>query len=88
MSRSGPPDFLFTCDSGISSKQLLNHCEKLLVNEEDDDSKIAQGKIEKSDISQNEDYILDAPFTCKEIHFVIVLMRYPSHKYCFSFDIH
>jgi hypothetical protein len=44
-----------TCDSGISSKQLLNHCEKLLVNEEDDDSKIAQGKIEESDISQNED---------------------------------
>ena len=56
-----------TCDSSISSKQLQNHYTKLLVNEEDDDSKIVHGKIEESDISQNEDYILDAPFTCKEI---------------------
>ena len=50
------------CDSSISSKQLQNHYKKLLVNEEDDDSKIVHGKIEESDISQNEDYILDAPF--------------------------
>ena len=64
-----------TCDSGISLKQLQNDCEKLLVNEEDDDSKIAQGKIEESDISQNEDYILDAPFTCKEIKDGIKMLK-------------
>ena len=59
-----------TCDSGISLKQLQNDCEKLLVNEEDDDSKIAQGKIEESDISQNEDYILDALSLVKKLKMV------------------
>jgi hypothetical protein len=53
----------------------LNHWEKLLVNEEDDDSKIAKGKIEESDISQNEDYILHAPFTCKEIKDGIKMLK-------------